>query len=68
MALSDTSIRKAKPADKDYTLRDEKNLYLLVKKNGGKYWRFDYRFRDKRKTLALGTYPDIPVITRIITS
>ncbi len=58
MALSDTSIRKAKPADKDYKLRDEKNLYLLVKKNGGKYWRYDYRFQDKRKTLAMGVYPD----------
>ncbi len=61
MALSDITVRKAKPTDKDYKLRDEKNLYLLVKKNGGKYWRYDYRFQDKRKTLALGIYPDIPL-------
>ena len=26
---------------------------------GGKYWRMDYRFADKRKTLALGVYPEV---------
>jgi hypothetical protein len=24
-----------------------------------KYWRYDYRFATKRKTLALGVYPDV---------
>jgi integrase len=33
-------------------------LYLLVNAVG-KYWRMDYRFVDKRKTLALGVYPDV---------
>jgi hypothetical protein len=23
----------------------------------GRYWRFDYRFAGKRRTLALGVYP-----------
>lgn len=27
--------------------------------NGGRYWRFDYSFNDKRKTLALGICLDI---------
>ncbi len=31
----------------------------LCSSSGGKYWRFDYRFGDKRKTLALGVYPDV---------
>ena len=31
---------------------------LLVGK-GGRYWRLDYRIDGKRKTLALGVYPDI---------
>jgi hypothetical protein len=26
---------------------------------GGKLWRLDYRFGDKRKTIALGAYPDV---------
>lgn len=34
-------------------------MYLLVKKNGHKYWHLDYRFRGKRKTLALGVYPEV---------
>jgi hypothetical protein len=29
-----------------------------VHKNGSKYSRFDCRFNKKRKTLALGVYPD----------
>jgi len=29
--------------------------------NGGRYWRFDYQFNGKYKTLALGTYPDVPL-------
>ncbi len=40
---------------------DEKGMYLLVHKNGSKYFRLDYRFGGKRKTLALGVYPDIPL-------
>jgi len=31
----------------------------LIKPQGGKLWRFDYRFKDKRKTLAIGGYPDV---------
>jgi hypothetical protein len=27
--------------------------------NGGKYWRYDYSFKDKRRTLAFGVYPDV---------
>lgn len=59
MPLTDTAIKNAKPKpDKAYKLPDEKGLYLLVTVNGGKWWRFDYRFDGKRKTLSMGTYPD----------
>ncbi|MDD5273594.1 MAG: Arm DNA-binding domain-containing protein [Methylovulum sp.] len=59
MPLSDTAIKNAKPSpDKPYKLPDEKGMYLLVHTNGGKYFRLDYRFSGKRKTLALGTYPE----------
>jgi Arm DNA-binding domain len=37
-----------------------RNLYLLVMPKGGRYWRYCYRYGGKRKTLALGTYPDVP--------
>jgi integrase len=57
--LSATAINNAKPKDKPYKLADEKGLYLLIQSRGSKLWRFDYRFLDKRKTLALGSYPDV---------
>ncbi|KAB2889332.1 MAG: tyrosine-type recombinase/integrase [Desulfobulbaceae bacterium] len=56
--LADTAIRNAKPKEKPYKLFDDRGLYLLVKP-AGKYFRFDYRFHGKRKTLALGVYPDV---------
>ena len=58
MSLTDTAIKNAKPLpDKAYKLADEKGMYLLVNPNGAKYFRLDYRYNGKRKTLALGTYP-----------
>ena len=57
MPLTDTAIKNAKPTDKPYKMQDEKGMYLLVNPNGSKYFRYNYRFGDKRKTLALGTYP-----------
>ena len=58
MPLTDTAIRNAKLQNKQYKLTDEKGMYLLVNK-AGKYFRLDYRFAGKRKTLALGVYPEV---------
>ncbi len=58
MSLTDSAIRNAKPKEKQYKLYDERGLYLLVNK-AGKYFRFDYRYAGKRKTLALGVYPEV---------
>jgi len=57
--LSDIQVRKAKPQEKPCNLTDERALYLLVKPNGAKLWRMNYRFSGKQKTLALGVYPDV---------
>lgn len=57
--LTATSVNQAKPKDKPYKLADEKGMYLLIQSSGSKLWRFDYRFEGKRKTLALGAYPDV---------
>ena len=56
--LTDTAIRKAATTDKQYKMTDGQGMYLLVKKSG-KYWRMDYRFQGKRKTFAIGVYPDV---------
>jgi integrase len=57
MVLTDTHIRNAKPKPKSYKLSDGGGMYLLVKPDGARYWRLDYRFASKRRTLALGVYP-----------
>jgi len=36
---------------------------LLVKPNGTKAWRFNYRFNGKQKTLAIGVFPDVSLKT-----
>ena len=59
MTISDTTIKAAKPRpDKPYKLPDEKGMYVYIHTNGSKYFRLDYRFEGKRKTLALGVYPE----------
>lgn len=58
--LTDTIARnaKTKPDGKQAKYTDGGGLYLLVMKSG-KYWRYDYTYEGKRKTLAIGVYPDI---------
>ena len=56
--LSNTGIKGAKPKEKNYKIADEKGMFLFIKKNNSKYFRLDYRFNGKRKTLALGIYPE----------
>lgn len=61
MALNDAFIRQSakysgKKSGNKYT--DGGGMYLFVTA-AGKYWRFNYRFEGKRKTLALGVYPVI---------
>ena len=57
--LTDTAIRNAKAAGKNLKLADEKGLFLLVTPSGGKWWRLNYRFGGKQKTLSLGIYPEV---------
>jgi len=59
MRLTDTTIRKAKPASKPVRLADGGGMYLEITPNGSKLWRMQYRFGDKRKMLAFGKYPVI---------
>lgn len=57
--LTDTEIKKAKEKDKEYKLSDGQGLYLVVKTNGSKFFRFDFSYAGKRKSMSFGVYPKI---------
>ena len=57
--LTEIKIRAIKPSGRIQKLYDEKGLYLFVTPKGGKYWRFDFRYGGKRKTLSFGVYPEV---------
>lgn len=59
MALSDLTVRQAKPADKNYSLPDTDGLGLVVAPTGGKSWHLRYYWLGKQKRISLGNYPEI---------
>ena len=59
MALTDTEIRRSKPAARPYKLSDGGGLHLLITQAGGKLWRWKYRFDGAEKLMAMGRYPEV---------
>ncbi|MFD1123285.1 Arm DNA-binding domain-containing protein [Methylophilus flavus] len=59
MALTDTQLRNAKPAEKDYSITDGQGLSILITSKGAKGWRFRYRHLGKPKLMSFGTYPEV---------
>src|SRR6185312_2878741 len=57
--LTPIAIRNAKPCRTAYKLADEGGLYLLIKPDGARYWRFKYRFAGKEKLLAFGVFDEV---------
>jgi integrase len=58
--LTDKAIKaaKPKPGKKYRKLSDQGGLYLFLTNDGTRSWRYDYRLKGKRQTLALGLYPE----------
>jgi len=59
MALKAVQVENAKPnteENRDYRVADGGGLYLLIRPNGSKLWRYDYRLDGVRRTLAIGEY------------
>ena len=59
--ISDAALRAAKPTSKPYKLFAGNGLYLEVKPNGAKHWRWKYRLLGKENRVALGSYPKLPL-------
>jgi integrase len=57
--LTDRVVKGAKPREQPYTLWDGNGLHVLIKSNGKKYWRLQYRFDNRKRLISLGQYPAI---------
>lgn len=59
MPLTDVAVKNAKPDTKPYRLKDERGLFLEVRPEGGKWWRFRFSMKSRERLMSLGTYPDV---------
>ncbi|MDX1803477.1 MAG: integrase arm-type DNA-binding domain-containing protein [Alcanivorax sp.] len=59
MALTSADVRNAEPLKHTYKLNDDKGLYLLVEADGGRTWKFSYRFDGRNKVITLGPFPEV---------
>ena len=59
MGLTAVAIKAAKGRAKQYKLTDSDGLHLLVLPSGRRYWRMNYRYLGKYKTLAFGIWPEV---------
>lgn len=59
MSITNTACKEAKPTTKPFKLTDSHGLYLEVKPNGSKLWRYRYKIGGKENVYAIGEYPHV---------
>lgn len=59
--LTPAKIAKRESRERQYTVADGMGLMLIIHPNGGRYWRFRYRFYGVEKMIGLGTYPAVTI-------
>ncbi|MDQ3958959.1 MAG: Arm DNA-binding domain-containing protein [Pseudomonadota bacterium] len=52
--LESSAIPELQPKAQPYKRFDEHGLFLLIQPHGGKWWRLDYRYGGRQKTISLG--------------
>lgn len=57
--LCNTDVKNFKPYEKAYKKPDGKGLWILIKPNGSKMWRFDFKYANKNLSMSFGLYPDV---------
>jgi len=63
MHLTKEIIENTATPTKPTRLNDGNGLYLIINPDGSKWWRFDFKFDGKRKTLSMGDYPKTDLST-----
>lgn len=57
--LTTTEVKNYKPESKMYKKPDGKGLWLIIKPNGTKSWRYDFKYGNKNLSMSFGIYPEI---------
>jgi hypothetical protein len=57
--LPTPQLAKPNPLRDPSSSRTNAGFSCLLKPNGSRWWRFDYRYAGKRRTLSMGVYPDV---------
>lgn len=57
--LKDIEIKRAKPKDKEYRLRDGNGLFVIVKPNNSKLFQIELKRGDIKLKTTIGRYPEI---------
>jgi integrase len=58
-SITAREVAALKPAERQYARGCGGGLLLLVTPEGGKWWRFKYRFGGVQRGYSLGTFPDV---------
>lgn len=58
--LTDTQIRNAKATSSPVKLNDGKGLFVEIRPNGSKLWRYRYKINGKENMFAVGDYCQPP--------
>ncbi|UNK48848.1 tyrosine-type recombinase/integrase [Lysobacter sp. S4-A87] len=56
---TDSFFRNEKAADKPRKVADSNGLYLLIQKNGSRFWRYRYSINGRESVVALGDYSEM---------
>ena len=59
--LTPTRLNNAKPKEQRYKLTDGGGLFVLVHPGGSKTWAYQYQIDGKRRSVVIGSYPEIGV-------
>jgi len=57
--LTALAIEKLLPQQTDYKKTDGRGIQLVISTSGEKWWRYDYQWVGKNKSISLGSYPRI---------
>ncbi|MGQ7957043.1 tyrosine-type recombinase/integrase [Pseudomonas sp. SP16.1] len=59
MPLTDVQVRQARPGPKPRKLSDERGLFIEIRPNGNKLWRYRYKIGGVENVFAIGEYPEV---------